>query len=50
MPAEWQLAGLALVAVVMTSLGVWVLFGHRDTPEKRERRRLALLEQRLANR
>ena len=44
--ANWQLTGLAAFAGLLLALGIWVLFLHREAPEKRERRRRLLVSAR----
>jgi hypothetical protein len=36
---EWQVIGLAAFAGLVLAGGIWVLFLHKDPPDKRERRR-----------
>lgn len=44
--AVWQVTGLAIFAVALSALGVWILVLHRDSPEKRERQRRLTINER----
>ena len=43
MTADLQIAALAALALILIAIGLWIVFRHKNTPEKRERRRRILL-------